>query len=489
MGISSSRDKDIEEETLHLTEEVFGEEDICNDDNRPKEEKETCSGDNKAPDTSRKEENASSKLQTSWNILNLIQGMGTLGIPYAIKVGGLFCIVIIVLVAMVTNYTGGLIVNAQYEDDNEEEESENGDVEENKDLLKKNKNNDEETKVKKRNGYAAVGKAVWTRHGSRIVSSVQLIHFFGACVLYLILVANFLEGIFPRILLTEYQCMILAGVLVFPTAFLTNLSNIAWLSLTSIASMNLVFISLILYSVRSVSDWRFSTLPVASVRGCAIASCIILFSYLAHPYLPRIEASMKTPRQFKFVANIAFMLATMTKIVFGLTLACRYGDLTKQRITNNIETPGFMYAADACLAVSGLFSYCMPANLIMNIIQRSNFDIFAKLFPLSRLNKVMSWSERGVDLAMRVALVFLSTFVAIFLPEFSLLMAIYGSVTAVCLVIIFPIHFFSTLKRKAMNKQQIVFNYTILATFVAVGAVGFCYSLQALISSLRNAEI
>ncbi len=332
------------------------------------------------------------------------------------------------------------------------------------------------------------GKAVWKSHGSQIVSSVQMIHFFGACVLYLILVANFLQGIFPRILLTENQCMILAGVIVFPTAFLSNLSNIAWLSLTSIASMNLVFVSLILYSICNLSEWRISSLPVASVRGSAIASCIILFSYLAHPYLPKIEGSMKTPSQFKYVSNVAFMLATVTKIVFGVALACRYGQQTKQRITNNIEIPGFKYVADACLAISGLFSFCMPANLIMNIIQRSNIQVFATMFPLSRLNKVMSWSERGIDLVMRVVLVFLSTFVAIFIPEFSLLMAIYGSVTAVCLVVIFPIHFFTTLKRKALSKKHLFINYSLIFMFIAIGSIGFCYSMQALVSSLKNKE-
>ena len=334
-----------------------------------------------------------------------------------------------------------------------------------------------------------LGQEVWKSYGSKMVAFVQLIHLFGACVLYLILVANCLEGFFPRMLLTEKECMILAGVLVFPTAFLSNLSNIAWLSLTSIISINLVFVSLISYSVANFGDWRFTTLPVASVRGTAIACCIILFSYVAHPYLPKIEGSMKSPGQFKFIANIAFMIATMTKLVFGLALACHYGDLTMQRVTNNIESRNFMHVIDALLALSGLFSFAMPTNVIMNIIQQSNVEFIAKLFPLYRLKKIMSWGEKGIDLTMRVCLVCLSTVVAMFLPEFSLLMAIFGSVTAVCLVIIFPIHFYCVLKREKLSRNQLIFNYFVLVLFIGVGAVGFFYSVQALILSLQTSSI
>ena len=332
------------------------------------------------------------------------------------------------------------------------------------------------------------GDAVWTSYGSRIVSTVQLIHLFGACVLYLILVSNFLEGLFPEVLLSDKHCMLLAGVLVFPTAFLSNLSNIAWLSLTSIASLNIVFACLIGYSATELRHWRISTLPLASVDGTAISICIILFSYVAHPYLPKIEANMNKPQQFKYVINIAFTLATITKIVFGVSLACHYGDNTKQRVTNNITNRGFKLAVDALLATSGLFSFAMPLNVILHIVQRSNTQLFAKLFPIFRENNRMSWNEKGVDLAMRITLVCLSTFVAMLLPEFSLLMAIFGSVTALCLVIIFPIYFYTKLFKSKIGSLMLCLNYVIIAVLSIVGATGFIYSLKALIKALRNCE-
>lgn len=337
--------------------------------------------------------------------------------------------------------------------------------------------------------FFVTGDAVWMSYGSKIVSTVQLVHLFGACVLYLILVSNFIEGVFPKILLNDNQCMLLAGVLVFPTAFLSNLSNIAWLSLTSITSLNIVFAALIVFSIGEIQEWSISTLPVASVDGTAISICIILFSYVAHPYLPKIEASMKNPSQFVYVTNVAFTMATITKMVFGVCLACHYGANTKQRVTNNIDNRQFKLAIDALLALSGLFSFAMPLNVILNIMQRSKNQLFASLFPLFRKKHEMSWNERGIDLTMRVVIVCLSTSVAMLIPEFSLLMAIFGSVTAVSLVILFPIHFYSRLFMTKISKKQLILNYSIIVLLSLVGCAGLVYSLKAMVKAISSSEI
>ena len=320
------------------------------------------------------------------------------------------------------------------------------------------------------------------------MSTVQLVHLFGACVLYLILVSNFLESVFPEILLTKKHCMILAGVLVFPTAFLSNLSNIAWLSLTSVTSLNIVFVLLIGYSVSEYREWRITSLHMGSMDGMVISICIILFSYVAHPYLPKIEGNMKEPGKFKFVTNVAFTMATMTKIVFGVALACHYGDKTKQRVTNNVRSRSLKLIIDALLALSGLFSFAMPLNVILNIIEKADLQLLANIFPLFRKNRPMSCSERSIDLAMRIILVCMSTTVAMLIPEFSLLMAIFGSVTAVGLVILFPIHFHAQLFRDKMTKQSLILSYLLVAVFVAIGATGLASSLKALVQAIRTSD-
>ena len=78
-----------------------------------------------------------SSLQAGWNISNLIQGTGTLGIPYAISQGGYASIFAMVFVALLTNYTGKLIVGCLYA-------KQRG------------------TKVRVRQGYADLGRCIQT---------------------------------------------------------------------------------------------------------------------------------------------------------------------------------------------------------------------------------------------------------------------------------------------------------------------------------------
>ena len=67
--------------------------------------------------------------------------MGTLGIPYAIKTGGLSSIIYIVVIAVITCHTGGLIIEAQYDESFEDYDEEKKKTE----------------RLKPRAGYASVG--------------------------------------------------------------------------------------------------------------------------------------------------------------------------------------------------------------------------------------------------------------------------------------------------------------------------------------------
>jgi len=111
-----------------------------------------------------------SALQAAWNVLNLIQGTGTLGVPFAVMQGGYMSLVAIVIVSIITNYTGKLIVECLYE----------------------KPFSDQGTRgVRLRNSYALIGQACWKKHGSAVVWAAQVMQLACACVLYLLLVADF----------------------------------------------------------------------------------------------------------------------------------------------------------------------------------------------------------------------------------------------------------------------------------------------------------
>lgn len=56
-----------------------------------------------------------SAVLAGWNVTNLIQGMGILGVPYAVREGGIAAVICILIVAVFCDVTGILLVDCLYE--------------------------------------------------------------------------------------------------------------------------------------------------------------------------------------------------------------------------------------------------------------------------------------------------------------------------------------------------------------------------------------
>ena len=108
-----------------------------------------------------------SAFLAGWNVTNLIQGMGILGVPYAVREGGVAAVICIFMVAMFCDFTGILLVDCLYE------------------ISPRSK-----LRKRVRESYPDVGDAVWPGVGGKVVSIVQTIELYSAAVLYLILLTT-----------------------------------------------------------------------------------------------------------------------------------------------------------------------------------------------------------------------------------------------------------------------------------------------------------
>ena len=106
-----------------------------------------------------------------------------------------------------------------------------------------------------------------------------------ACVLYLLLVADFFNDLFQHHSLSYSMWTVIAGGLLVPCVFLNQLKRISWLSMFSVVALVMVFVSVIGYGVTKRYTWDFK-LGVTTLQGFPVAWGIILFSFVCHPYLP-----------------------------------------------------------------------------------------------------------------------------------------------------------------------------------------------------------
>lgn len=97
-----------------------------------------------------------------WNVTNLIQGTGILGIPYAVKLGGWAAVVSIFVCGFLCCYTGKLLIDCLYE-------------------VSKRTGQKKRVRV----NYPEIGEAVWPGWGNKIVSIVQVCEMSGIAVTYI----------------------------------------------------------------------------------------------------------------------------------------------------------------------------------------------------------------------------------------------------------------------------------------------------------------
>lgn len=299
-----------------------------------------------------------------------------------------------------------------------------------------------------------------------------------ACVLYLLLVADFFNDVFEKHALSYSVWTVIAGFILLPSVFINKLSRISWMSMFSVFSLIIVFCTVIGYGISQNHSWHWR-MPLSSASGFPVAWSIILFSFVCHPYLPGIEENMKTPEHFNKVMNFSFVIATVIKVMFGCTAWLTFKDETQQEISENLPPGALQNTANSFLCLNGLLSYVLPAFTLFSIIHKARFSCIPGCYEDDKIR--FSCQEKLLVYGLRSLFVILTVLVAVLLPEFSLLMALIGSVSGVCLTLIFPCMFHTILNFTKLSPRVYVTNMVIVCVGVLSGGLGFLFSVIALV--------
>ena len=154
------------------------------------------------------ERNKSSFAQASFNAVNLLLGVGLLSLPYALKVSGwVVGISVLLLLCLVTNYTGKLLGRMMAIDP-----------------------------VNIRT-YPDIGTAAFGMRGRLFISVVFFLELIVAGTSFLLLVADNLGELFPKFADgSEWRFLLIATCIVLPSVWLRNLSWLSYFSLLGIIS-------------------------------------------------------------------------------------------------------------------------------------------------------------------------------------------------------------------------------------------------------------
>ena len=193
---------------------------------------------------------------------------------------------------------------------------------------------------------------------------------------------------------------------------------------------------------------------------------------------PGIEETMERPEEFNSVMNYSFVGSALIKLVYGFIAVLTFKSQTQQEISENLPAGALQNTANSLLGLNGMFSYALPLFTLITIVHKAQITCIPTCFPDEK--HPLTVKERVMIYSLRSMFVIFTVLIAVLLPQFSLLMAVIGSISGVLLTLVFPCLFDVTLHLEHISSTRYVINLLIVCVGVLSGGFGFVFSLIAI---------
>ncbi|XP_065124955.1 vesicular inhibitory amino acid transporter [Paramisgurnus dabryanus] len=386
------------------------------------------------------------------------QGLFVLGLPFALQQSGYMGLILLISAALICTYTGKILVSCLYEED------ENG------------------HSVRVRRTYEDIANAcfknVCPHIGGIVVNAAQVLELTMTCILYLVVGSNLMCHSLYFLPLTPVTCSTVTFLILMPCMLIRDLRAVSRLSFfCSLAQFFITFI-VIGYCLCQSVRWENTSLRRVPVDfyGFQVAVGVIIFSYTSQIYLPTLEESMMDRPEFKSMMDWTHALACILKTAFSVLAFLTWGEETKEVITDNLPA-GLRMMVNLCLLVKALLSYPLPFYATAEILQIS----------VLKLDSSEARAERWM-LILRGSLLILTFIMALYVPHFSLLMGLTGSVTGAAMTLLLPALFHLQLKWTQLDMSQKALDLLILLLGSFCSISGVVCSVKGMIKAFGDKE-
>lgn len=200
-----------------------------------------------------------------------------LSVPYALASGGWLSLILLLVIALTTFYTGLLIQRCM------------------------------ETDPYIRS-YPDVGEKAFGSKGRLLVSIFMHLELYMVATGFLILAGDNLHNLLPNVEISAFNFVIggrqtfvlLVALIMMPTVWIDNMSTLSYVSATGVLA-SVVILGSILWSGAADGVGFHHKGELLNWSGLPTAFSLYAFCYCAHPVFPTLYTSMRKPKQFSSV--------------------------------------------------------------------------------------------------------------------------------------------------------------------------------------------
>ncbi|GAA5812618.1 hypothetical protein MFLAVUS_006075 [Mucor flavus] len=394
-------------------------------------------------------EHAGSSKLAYFNIVCVVAGTGTLGLPVALKQGGWIGLLILFLSWSMSIYTGIILIRCLYA---------NG-----------------KTRL---TTYKEVATSAFGWIGGWVTFFFNAWILLGAPILYMVLSGTNLnqlcKGTVAEIGDTAWiiiSCVIVA----IPFILVKTMKEVAWMS--AFGALATVIVVLIVVVVAAIDKPNQLNVQHDAVVWdmFPIALSTISFSFGGNVVYPHVEASMKKPRDWPMVVAAGLSTCAAMYFVTAISGYLIYGSNVVSPIYNSIPEGTARIVAIIVITLHVLMAApILTTSFSLDIEEMFNITV-------ERYGKVKEFLIRA---AIRIATMAVIGVVACTVPHFGALMSLIGAFANCALIFIFPVVFYLKLTG-VRNKPYYELAWCLLV--VILGIVGLVFGTIEAIKELIDA--
>ena len=392
------------------------------------------------------------------NSVNILLGVGTLSVPYALKESGWTGLLVLLLLGATTNYTGKTLIRCQrrgslpmrtnfntYSDVNED-----GAVQ----VVKKAR--------RALTTYEDIGEAAFGEFGRSLISWVLYAELIGTCGLFFILEGDHLKLLFESTMQSKETLMLLAAGVMIPTTWLVDLSKlsligalgfVASVGLTGVVGFDLV------KALTNPSGYEFPHTALVHYSTYPLSFGLLAFVFAGHAVFPAIYTSMQKPEEYESMLDKTYGVVMTNCLLLGCAGYFLFGDKVSSEVTLDLPAGIISTIALGLITINPFAKFALTMDPVARGVEEK--------FDLDTSKEENLLPAR----AARTGLGLFALFLAVELPYFGVAMSLVGAVLTLSVSLIFPTACYLKMFGDELDVKEKWLNYAIVGLgFLCVGS-------------------
>ena len=421
-------------------------------------------------------EGKATTLQCIFNLANILMGVGLLSLPYAFAqagwMGGIFALLSFSFVTWKTSIMIGRELNGDprpssfFHDSPWKTPLQPGSV--------------PEARMRKPiSSFPDIARAAFGEAGCLVLSIILYFELFSCICIFIVTIGDHMHTLFPSIPVITHQIWV--GVISsIPILLLRTARLLSYLSAVgTFATVSVVGTVVLAYLLEGdITEKVAESMadptpppyhPTWNTRGLPLAFGLMAFCFSGHAIVPSIYSSMEKPQDFERVVNFTFIIVIIACLAVGLSGYFMFGSLVHDQVTISLEK----HSAGPAMT---MLTYLM----ILTAYSKLTLTMFPLSIGMEEIFAPFVSSERAMGLlsvVIKLVLILLALWVAIFVPSFSFLCGLVGLICTMAVSVVFPAAAYLRMFSSKLGSLEKLMYWIFVAAGLFMGIVGTALSV------------